>query len=1047
MGMARIFGFDIGTTSIGFAAIDYDLGRQKGNILRLGVRIFPEARDADGTPLNQQRRQKRMVRRQLRRRRARRRTLNQCLAESGLLPTYGTDEWRKVMKTEPLALRARGLTDRLAPHELGRAIYHLAQRRHFKGRDLDEGEDETPEEAEAKTSRESTLKSLKASGQTLGQFLHARGVHERSRGVHASRSSVRDEFDRFWKAQAAHHAVLHDPKFRARVEDTIFAQRPVFWRKNTLGECRFMPGEPLCPKGSWLSQQRRMLEKLNNLALVGGNARPLDCEERTAILEKLQVQPSMSWAGVRAALKPVFKARGEAGREKSLRFNLEEGGDSTLLGNALEAKLAKIFGGIWASHPHRRAIRDAVHQRLWEADYGEVGSQRVVIRPESERTKRRDAAARSFIADFGATEEQAAALRDLKLPTGWEPFSTAALQHFMPDLEKGVRFGALINGSEWERWRAETFPSRQQPTGEVLDRLPSPANREEQRRIASLRNPTVIRTQNELRKVVNNLISLYGKPDLIRIELAREIGKSKLEREKMQAGIRKQEKRRREAVADLRSKGIEPSRADIEKWMLWKESKERCPYTGDQIGFDALFRNGHYDVEHIWPRARSCDDSFANKTLCRRDVNIAKGNSTPHEYFEHRQDEWAGIVNRMQEMVVTKGGPGMSPAKVKRFLAKSIPDDFAARQLTDTGFAARQAVAFLKRLWPDAGMEAPVTVQAVTGRVTAQLRKLWELNNILSDDGEKTRADHRHHAIDALVVACAHPGMTQKLSAYWQAKDDPAAPRPRLDPPWKNIRSDAERAVAEILVSHRVRKKVSGPLHEELPRGYTNENITKNGTSLGIFVKRTPVEKLTLETLKISHVEQISRKAPFVVRDDTTRKALLAHLEATNLPPAKAYPPYPRVSPDGPEIRKTRVLTVQQEKLMVPVANGFADPANNHHIAIYQMPSGRVDYDVVSLFRASRRLARREPVVKRKRDDGATLIMSLSAGDALEFPTGEKRGVWIVGGAWASGQVVLERAHDAAHLTTTRPKPGALVNEGARKISIDPIGRIRIAND
>jgi CRISPR-associated endonuclease Csn1 len=277
-----------------------------------------------------------MVRRQLRRRRVRRRALNECLAENGLLPAYGTDRWHDVMKMEPLALRVRGLTDRLAPYELGRALYHLAQRRHFKGRDLDEGEDETPDEAEAKTSRDSTLNSLKASGQTLGQFLHSKGDHERRRGIHANRSAVADEFDRLWKAQAAHHAVLRDPIFRAQVENTIFAQRPVFWRKNTLGECRFMPGERLCPKGSWLSQQRRMLEKVNNLAIVGGNAPPLDSkehnEERAAILERLQAQSSMRWSGVRAALRPIFKARGEAGREKSLRFNLEEGGDSELLG-------------------------------------------------------------------------------------------------------------------------------------------------------------------------------------------------------------------------------------------------------------------------------------------------------------------------------------------------------------------------------------------------------------------------------------------------------------------------------------------------------------------------------------------------------------------------------------------------------------------------------------------------------------------------------------------------------------------------------------------
>src|SRR5215831_7603937 len=1048
--MARIFGFDIGTTSVGFAVIDHDPARERGNILRLGVRIFPEARDPDGTPLNQQRRQKRMMRRQLRRRRVRRRTLNECLAKSGLLPSYGTDQWQQVMAMEPLALRARGLTDRLGPHEFGRALYHLAQRRHFKGRDLEEGEDEAADELEARTCRESTLRSLKANGQTLGQFLYAKGGHERSRGVHANRSSVLEEFDRLWEAQATHHTVLRDPAFRARVEDTIFAQRPVFWRKNTLGECRFMPGEPLCPKGSWLSQQRRMLEKLNNLALVGGNARPLDNEERAAILEKLQVQASMSWSGVRAALKPIFKARGEAGREKSLRFNLEEGGDSKLLGNAIEAKLAEIFGETWADHPHMQAIREAVHQRLWAADYGEIGDQRVVILPEPERRRRCAEAEKSFVADFGVTAKQAAALRDLKLPTGWEPFSIAAIQQFMPHLEAGVRFGTLVNSLElqWQDWRTRIFPNRQQPTGKILDRLPSPANKEEQKRITSLRNPTVIRAQNELRRVVNNLIGLYGKPDLIRIEVAREVGKSKREREEMQAGQRRQEKRRKEAAADLHSKGIEPSRANIEKWMLWKECGEFDPYSGRPICFDDLFRTAEFDAEHIWPRSKSFDNSFANKTLCLRALNAKKANQTPFEAFRN-DPEW----ERMKERVWTLVKDGkMAQGKAKRFCREEpLDEEFKSRQLNDTGFAARQAIAFLKRLWPDVGVEAPVTVQAVTGRVTAQLRKLWELNNILSDDGEKTRADHRHHALDALVVACTHPGMTQKLSAYWQAKDDPAALRPHLRPPWKNVRADAERAKEEIVVSHRVRKKVSGPLHDELPLGYTNQDISKNRTTLGIFVKRMPVEKLTLETLKISRVEEMSRTAKFVVRDDAIRKPLLAHLEAANLPPAKAYPPYPRVSPNGPEIRKARVLTIQQKKLMVPIANGFADPANNHHIAIYRMPNGKVDFEVVNLFEASRRLAKREPVVRRTRDDGAAFIMSLSAGETIRFAKEKEQSprMWRVQKIASKGQISLLDLTDASPKEPSlfEPLVGGIISRNAVKLSVDPIGRIRPAND
>src|SRR4051794_24172970 len=169
--MGRIFAFDIGTTTIGSAVIDYDPDRGSGDILRLGVRVFPEARDKDGIPLNQSRRTNRLMRRQLRRRRQRRRALNEALFSAALLPAYGTAEWNAVMVTDPLSLRSRGLSNRLDPHEVGRAIYHLAKRRHFRARDLAEIKDE--DSAANRESRERTTSIdsvLKLTGQTLGQF-------------------------------------------------------------------------------------------------------------------------------------------------------------------------------------------------------------------------------------------------------------------------------------------------------------------------------------------------------------------------------------------------------------------------------------------------------------------------------------------------------------------------------------------------------------------------------------------------------------------------------------------------------------------------------------------------------------------------------------------------------------------------------------------------------------------------------------------------------------------------------------------------------------
>lgn len=724
--MKKIFGLDIGTTSIGFAVIERD-DEGQGRIRRLGVRIFPEARDPKGIPLNQQRRQARMRRRQLRRGRQRRRDIGAVLHEAGFLPAFDASpqsEWRVLMKRDPYDLRARGLdeAETLTPYEFGRALYHLAKRRHFKARDLEEDEgsskredggEESAEEKEAKSERDETRQALIAEKKkdpnvTLGAWLSKRGPHERKRGVHATRADVEEEFEQLWKGQAGRHETLQDPYFKDAVHEAVFTQRPVFWRKSTLGTCRFMPGKELCPKGAWLSQQRRMLEKLNNLEVMVGESRPLNKDERAKILEKLQTQASMTWDGVRRAIKPLYKARGESGAEKRLKFNLELGGEKKLIGNPLEAKLAKIFGDAWQRHPHKQAIRETVPARLWSADYGEVGPQRdenrktvqrVVIFPQAKRDENRKATARDFVEDFGMSTEQADELADIQLPSGWEPYSTEALQAMLPHLEAGIRFGALVNSPDWKSWRNDVFPGMNQPTSEKLDRLPSPMNKEEQDHIKKLRNPTVVRTRNELRKVVNNLIDMFGRPDLIRVELTRDVGKSKREREEIQNGIRHQERRRNEAKKDLEEKGVQPSRTNVEKWLLWKEYRKRCPYTGDHIGFAALFQEeNEFDREHIWPRSKSLDDSFRNKTLCRKDENLKKNNRTPFEYMGHDDDWWKAFEARLQKMRAPRVGEGMPLGKIKRFLARSIPDDFTDRQLNDTGYAAREAVAFLKRL-------------------------------------------------------------------------------------------------------------------------------------------------------------------------------------------------------------------------------------------------------------------------------------------------------------------------------------------------------------
>ena len=1037
--MKLIFGFDIGTTSVGSAVIRYDAQREIGQILHLGTRIFPEARDPDGTPLNQQRRLARTMRRQVRRRRDRRKLLNETLADAGLLPRFNSTDWSRIMSLDPYSLRKVGLERALTPQELGRALYHLSKRRHFRGRDLEESETETTtesaDEKEAKSGREKTIQTLKKSGLTLGAYLAATPQGERKRGIHANRDHVMDEFNRLVTSQSQYHPILTQAGLRDKLTDAIFAQKPVFWRKNTLGECRLLPGAQLASKASWPSIQKRMLEKLNNLAISGGNGRPLEAEERQAILAQLQTQGSMSWAGIKRVLEPLFKARGESA--KSIRFNLEEGGDKGLSGNPLEMKLSGIFGNDWKDHPHKQAIREAADTRLRASDYGDVG-QRVVILREAERKKRRQAAARSFATDFGANAAQVAELEKISFSSGWDAYSYDALAIMLPELEEGHRFGTLLTSPDqnWHDWRNRNFPYRHQATGEILDRLPSPKDKDEAQRIRNIRNPTVIRVQNELRKVVNNLISVHGKPDLIRIEMTRDIGLSKAEREEKSKAMRNQEKLRKAASDGLKANGInEPKRADIEKWLLWKEAGERDPYSGDHIGFDALFSRGEYEVEHIWPRSISLDDSFANKTLCRKDMNLQKGNRLPFDAFNHDPNLWDAMKDRVSSMLAPKTGTGMSRGKIRRFLAQSMPDDFTSRQLNDTGYAARQAISFLKRLWPDVGPEGKVNVQPVNGKVTAHLRRLWGLNNILSDDGEKTRADHRHHAVDALVVACTDPGVSQRLSRYWQLEDthSSGAQKPKLDPPWSTIRQEADRAAQAIIVSHRVRKKVSGPLHKGTIYGDTGLEEQKGKTAYRMFTVRKNLAALSKSELSD-------------IRDEAVKRIVNEWVALRGGDPKKAFPPFPRVSADGPEIKKARIWIKQQLALMAPATTGYADLGNNHHIAIYQKPDGKVEFEVVSLFEASRRIKSKEPVVRRERYC-ATFVMSLASGEVIQTTSEGQVNRWIVKGVWSSGQIVLENERDANGITTTRPNANSLLKMSLRKISVDPIGRIRPARD
>ena len=1028
----RILGLDLGTASVGFALIDYDRQAHEGKIIRMGVRVFPETRDAKtAVPLNQQRRTKRLVRRQIRRRKERRRTLNELLHSIGLLPKYGTDDWHSVMKLDPYDLRKKGLVRKLDPYELGRAIYHLSKRRHFLGRDIelegDSGDEE--EDKQSIENREGLLNELKQNGQTLGEWLANLESGKRKRNHLASRDVVVQEFSLLMDKQTEYYGSgpVNLPKYRDVIQSIIFYQRPVFWRKNTLGTCEYDPQSELLPSSSWLAQQRKMIEVINNIS-IEGNLEPLDREEREAIIGVAQTSDSVTWPKVRKALKPLYEQRNEKGYERSIKFNLETGGMRKIPGNSLERKLSKIFAEDWDQHPSKQQIRENIHQDIFACDYEEINNQRIVILPKDARTKNRKDLIPVLKDKYGVTEAQSAALSELKLNSGWEPFSVNATRSFLKELERGRRMGDLLNSPQFEDWRNDEFPNKVIERTGSYSRLPSPQDQAEQARLKGIRNPTVVRTQNEMRKVVNNIIDLHGKPDIIRVELARDLSMSKKRKTELEKIQRQQEKLREDAIDNLKENHIsQPSVTDIQKWLLWKECKHRCPYTGKHIGFDALFgKNPSFDIEHIWPRSRCFIDSMANKTLCLTSENRTKGNRTPYEYLHDDEDRWFHLVKRLNDMKSSAGSAdGMSASKIRRFLQKEIPQDFTQRQLVDTSYAAKEAVNSLVRLWSSEENALHPRVQAVSGRATALMRRLWGLGGILDLNGVKTREDHRHHAIDALVIACIDPGIRQQLAEYWKAEEEH---RSMVIPkPWSSIRLDAEKHKNSVIVSHKVQKKVSGALHEESVYGKTRE-VSEDGKYTN-FVRRK----------SISEVTGGERKN---IRDESIRESV------QQSPLSKKVAEIQHVDGKNP-IKKVRIIKRLQPQLVRKVTTGYVETGANHHVALYRNESGEIEYDVVTLIEAAFRLRKKLPVIQRQRPR-CTFLNSLSKSDSLSIESGEYQGIWIVNTIQENGQVRLTRHFDASgdRQKAWSPRVWKLISKYQfKKISVDPIGRIRTAND
>ena len=857
IGIMKILGLDLGVGSIGWALIEINDKYELVKILRLGSRIVsiaPTESDnfnkGKGETVCSQRTMDRTSRKGLDRYQMRRRALMETLLAIGMI-----DPENRLFNLSPLEtwrLRGNAATpgNRLTLAELGRVLLHLNQRRGYRHAKSDES-DSTQKSYVATVNQR--YADLKDAGMTAGQFFA--GEMEKSMQTSSSggtvctfrikdrvlpRKAYEEEFEQIMKAQREFYPEILTDATIKKLHDIIFYQRPLKSCKRLVNKCEFqkyhfiskhsgkevIAGPKVAPRTSPLSQVVRIWEAVNNIKLKNfsnkrkkRNQQPslfdseerqprdyrllqneyeLNDEERANVFNYLNTHEKMTqtdllkilglktsdgfrWEGspkngmegnkTYTQLKDILGDLKEAD-ERLLRFNIEFE-DSDQFDQDTGAVITKItkvrmISDKGSTHPQ---YQDEPLYRLWHTVYS--SSTREELEKAMEKV-------------FGITDPEIIN-RLFKIDfvkPGYANRSAKFMRQLLPHLMDGHNYpeASTIVGVN----HSDSLTKEENQQRQLKSRLENLAKGE-------LRQPVVEKILNQMINIVNALLAEYGEIDEIRVELARELKQSKDQRAQATADIAKRN-RENEAIAQkISEKGLRPSKRNIQKFRLWKETKEQCIYCGNTLKIEEFLGGHGGEIEHIIPRSILFDDSMSNKACSCRECNKEKNNRTAYDYMQGKsEEEFNRYVARIDELFKSKV---ISKTKRDRLMMSQneIPTDFLDRDLRQSQYIAKKAREIL--------MEVCRNVNASSGSVTDFLRHLWGYDMILHNlnleryskadlveestyehEGKQhtelrikdwsKRLDHRHHAVDALVIALTRQGYIQRLSNLNTERDN-----------------------------------------------------------------------------------------------------------------------------------------------------------------------------------------------------------------------------------------------------------------------------------
>lgn len=425
----------------------------------------------------------------------------------------------------------------------------------------------------------------------------------------------------------------------------------------------------------------------------------------------------------------------------------------------------------------------------------------------------------------------------------------------------------------------------------------------------SLRNPVVEQVVNEALMVMKDIWLEYGKPDEVVVELAREMKMTAEDRKKMTEAFGKNERERARVAKILEDEfGIKnPSRKAILKYQLWDQQKKRCIYSGNDIQKSDLF-SGAVEVDHIIPRQRYFDDSQNNKVLAFESENSAKSNKTAYEYM-HETNRWEIFYATVEGL---KRSGLIKKQKFKYLTTDKIPEDFVNRQLQETRYIAAKMTTELKKITPK--------VRSSIGLITDHLKQSWRLNEVFKEVqlsrferlqklypqiqwiqnlkdkqghsvlqlyGWEKRIDHRHHALDAIIVGCTTYNIVNqlnRLNALYGQLHEQGRPAQHFPLPFIGFYQRLREVLSGIIVSVKCTDKLANKGHNTINKldpktqRYFKESQNKTGWAVkGALHDEQPLgQVIRQEKVPLSYVLDKLSKHPELLNETSKEKKFLA---------------------------------------------------------------------------------------------------------------------------------------------------------------------------